>query len=74
MIFHRAARDSFVPEQALCRFSAVILPHAGSSSGAFHIPVVQRRQAGGQSLKERQSVCASAYGSLIPWAAEFETL
>lgn len=54
MIFLGLARETPVPEQVGWRLSAVILPRAGSSSGAFHIPAVQERRADGQALGERQ--------------------
>lgn len=52
------------PARAPCRnrwfvnFSAVILPRAGSSSGAFHIPALAGgRRADGPSLGGRQGEC-----------------
>lgn len=61
-------------------FSAVILPRAGSSSGAFHIPAVRGRRADGPSLRREAvwpcvgSSHGSAYRPVIPCgAAEFET-
>lgn len=56
MIFLRQASETCVLEQVVSQLSVVILPHAGSSLGAFHIPAVQERRADGQSLRERQSV------------------
>lgn len=61
-------------------FSAVILPHVGSSSGAFHIPAVHGRRANGPSLRREAvrpcvgSSHGSVYRPVIPCgAAEFET-
>lgn len=56
MIFLQPASETCVPEQVVSQLSIVILPHAGSSSGAFHIPAVQERRADGQSLREAISV------------------